>query len=105
MRSRLRARDRVMVGLIAMTTVVALACVSRSTRGWWEHSSDGKTWLVIEDDNRTACRQIEIDGKPWPYAVHQRGSIEPGVHTMRCGVEIKFEIRAGTVFHFDYWGP
>jgi len=97
--------NRVVVAFVVITTIASLACVSGNTRGWWEQSPDGKTYLVIEDDNKTACSRIEIDGKTWNHSVHERGSIKPGIHTIRCGGEMKFEVPAGVIFHFDYWGP
>jgi hypothetical protein len=94
-----------MVACLLVVAVTGVSCVRRNTRGWWEHSPDSKTYLVIDDDNKTACGQVEVDGKPWPHAIHQRGAIEPGPHTIRCGGVIEFEIPTGVVFHFDYWGP
>ena len=82
-------------------------CAKRKLRGKSVHSSDGKTYLVIDDDNSGVCGPIEIDNLEWVYPVHKAGEIKPGVHHISCGhaTNIEFEIEAGSTFHFDYWGP
>ena len=74
-------------------------------RGSVVPSKDGKTYLSIVDDNGGGCGPILVDGKKWKYALHEPGPISPGIHTIDCGGEIEFEIPAGKVFSFDYWGP
>jgi hypothetical protein len=46
-----------------------------------------------------------VDGELWPHAVDVAVEVAPGSHTISCGGDISFEIPAGTVFRFDYWGP
>jgi hypothetical protein len=85
-----------------------MACGHRDLRGQALPSLDGKTYLVIDDDNGGGCLPIKIDGKDWPYKIHEIGPIEPGVHYISCGEDdsgIGFEISKSTIFHFDYWGP
>jgi hypothetical protein len=82
------------------------ACAARSIRGKAETSRDGQTYLVVDDPNSSACRQVVLDGRRWLHAAHEPGRVSPGVHYLECGgARVGFEIRAGTVFHFDYWGP
>jgi hypothetical protein len=70
-----------------------------------EPSPDGKTYLVIEDDEGPACRSIKLDGKPWPHPLHEKAAVEPGGHRIEACNEIRFDVPKGTIFHFDYWGP
>ena len=94
---------------------IALAAVAIFTagckgelRGRSVRSPDGKTYLVVDDNNGGACGSIFVDRRPWPHGLHAAGAIAPGVHQIACGdpdVFISFEVRAGTTFHFDYWGP
>jgi len=74
-------------------------------RGTAEKSTDGKTYLAIVDDNGGGCGPIFVGGKQWQYKLNEPGPISPGLHTIKCGGEIKLAIPAGTVFRFDYWGP
>ena len=91
--------------LFVLLVAVTVGCSGRGLRGWAESSSDGRTYLVIDDDNGGACGPITVDGQQWPHAIKRRGEIKPGRHVIRCGTEIEFDIAASTVFHFDYWGP
>jgi hypothetical protein len=90
---------------LILLLVMAAGCKTGDLRGTAVPSQDGKTYLVIEDNNGGACGPILIDGKPWQAALHTTGPIEPGTHTIECGGQIQFEIKEGTTFHFDYWGP
>ena len=74
-------------------------------RGSVKKSIDGKTYLNVIDDNGGGCGPMIVDGKLWPYKINEKGLISPGVHTIKCGGEIGFEIPPGVVFSFDYWGP
>jgi len=86
--------------------VIALAsCSGDHLRGDTSPSSDGKTYLAVVDDNGGHCGPIRVDGRPWPYALGDAGSISPGDHTIECGGSIAFSVPAGTVFKFNYWGP
>jgi hypothetical protein len=82
-----------------------VSCSNGNLRGREVDSLDGKTYLVIEDDNGGQCGPILIDGQVWEYPINKIGKIKPGIHTIECGGEIEFEIKEGTTFHFDYWGP
>lgn len=80
-------------------------CDDGYLRGKVSPSADGKTYLAVIDDNGGACGAILVDAEPWPHAIGERGEVRPGLHTIECGKEISFEIPAGVVFEFDYWGP
>jgi hypothetical protein len=77
----------------------------RELRGRIVQSKDGKTYLVVADDNGGGCDPIFVDGEKWPHKISQAGEISPGQHTIKCGGEIEFEIPKATIYTFDYWGP
>lgn len=89
--------------LVALTGTVG--CRDRELRGYSKPSRDGQTYLVVDDDNGGGCGPILVDGKRWPHPIHTPGPIAPGEHVIGCGGEIRFGIKAGMIFHFDYWGP
>jgi len=85
-----------------------LGCSDRDLRGRVVESPDGATYLVVDDDNGGVCDPLLVDGVEWSAAVGEGRPIEPGPHRIACGPGdsgIAFEIREGTTFHFDYWGP
>ena len=79
----------------------------RDLRGRWIPSTDGKTYLVVDNDNGGKCAVITVDGLVWPYPVQARGPIEPGEHLIECGNSggTTFVIPDGVIYYFDYWGP
>lgn len=83
------------------------ACSNRDLRGYQVPSSDGLTYLVVEDDNGGKCGEIKLDGEKWQAPLRQPGQISPGEHRLSCGEGhgVAFEVAEGTTFHFDYWGP
>jgi hypothetical protein len=93
------------VSLLALVVLFGVACNHKPLRGSVAPSQDGKTYLAVMDDNGGACGSIKVDGKVWPYPVRQAGAIAPGRHMIECSGEIEFDIPAGVVFKFDYWGP
>jgi len=93
------------VWIAAVVCLLASSCRSRELRGTVEASPDGQTYLAVEALNGSACETAAVDGKPWPHAPKVPGPIRPGTHRIDCGGSIDFEIRAGTTFRFDYWGP
>ena len=96
---------RALVG-IGVVAAVLSGCWNRHLRGTSEPSKDGRTYLVVNDANGgSACDRIRVDGRPWPHRLHQPGEIQPGTHVIECGGQVEFEVRAGTVFRFNYWGP
>jgi hypothetical protein len=106
--SRVSFRIVGFVAQLAVSIVIvlsALGCTDRDLRGYSERSQDGRTYLVVDDDNGGGCGPILVDGKQWPHALHTAGPIGPGEHVIECGGEIGFKIKRGTTFHFDYWGP
>jgi hypothetical protein len=74
-------------------------------RGRYKASSDGKTYLVIEDDNGGKCGPLLVDKKEWPHGLHNKGEVEPGEHNIECGTWIGVIVQEGTTYFFDYWGP
>ncbi len=77
----------------------------RELRGKWATSPDGKTYLVVDDENGGKCGPIKVDGRLWTAPLHAPSAITPGVHEISCGSSAEFEIREGTTFRFNYWGP
>lgn len=92
---------------VSLLTISTYGCSGRDLRGWQEASTDGKTYLVIEDDNAGTCKFILLDGAPFRHAVREKGEVSPGRHVLKCNHsgEYEFKIRPGHTFHFDYWGP
>jgi hypothetical protein len=98
-------------GLIA-AALIALASCKSDLRGDAKPSPDGRTYLVVDDGYGPGCL-LFVDGHPWGHAVHASAPVTPGRHTIEChfsdgsgqGGGITFTVRAGTTFHFDYWGP
>lgn len=80
-------------------------CKDSELRGYVEKSKDGKTYMVIEDDNGGHCGPMSLNGNEWPHEIGMPGQVEPGEHTLECGTAISFLVKEGTIFHVDYWGP
>jgi hypothetical protein len=93
--------------LCAIFVAGGVGCAKRELRGKSVRSADGKTYLVIEDNNGGQCGAIQVDGREWPHPIRLAGEIEPGVHKISCGDAgaIEFSVKSGTTFRFDYWGP
>lgn len=92
--------------LVGLACIVA--CGDGELRGHSETSPDGRTYLVIEDDNGGACGKLTVDGSEWTRPKGTAGEIAPGEHTIKCGEGdsgIQFSVRSATTFFFDYWGP
>lgn len=85
--------------------LIISCCGGGDLRGHAEPSGDGRTYLVVDDDNGGQCGPLLVDGKRWRQALHASGPISPGPHTIACGGELEFSVDSGTTFHFDYWGP
>ena len=97
---------------VAIETLVVLlltiACSGSELRGKSVSSADGKTYLVVDDDNCGACGQIKVDGVNWPHPIHASGPIAPGIHKIQRGENgsgIEFKLKSGQIRHFNYWGP
>jgi hypothetical protein len=91
---------------LLVLNLVQLHCGDAHLRGSAEPSPDGKTYLMIVDDNGgEACEDFIVDGKVWPHSLNEKGEIDPGIHTIECGGSIEFAIPRGVIFSFDYWGP
>lgn len=91
---------------LGLALVAALVgCADSELRGSVEPSKDGKTYLIIAEDNGGGCAPILLNGKPWPHAIGVPGEISPGTQTIQCGSSLEFNVQDGVVFTFDYWGP
>ena len=88
-----------------LTLLVAVAACSQITRGKISKSTDGKTYLAVDELDGPACTAVYVDGKLWPHPVGTLGAIESGEHEIKCFAPIRFSIEPGTVFRFWYWGP
>src|SRR5262245_2457053 len=80
-------------------------CDDGYLRGSVKRSPDGGTYLAVVDNNGGECGPIRVDGAEWSRKLGEAAPVAPGLHTIKCGGEIQFEIPAGVVFEFDYWGP
>jgi len=98
-------RCRTLTVLLTAASIISGACSGGDLRGKAVASPDGKTYLVVDDDNGGRCGPIKVDGQVWNVPLHALGSITPGMHEISCGSSAEFEIRDGTTFHFNYWGP
>jgi hypothetical protein len=83
---------------------IASCASGRELRGRVYKSKDHKTYLVIKEKDNEKC-EVHVDGEIWPYAIGIRGEIKPGKHEIQCGGKLTIEIKEGTTFIFDYWGP
>jgi hypothetical protein len=81
----MRTGKRFAACALITAVLVSAGCEPEHLRGRAEPSADGRTYLVIDDDNGGTCGPMFVD-------CGQDGSIE-------------FEVPPGTTFHFDYWGP
>jgi hypothetical protein len=93
-------------GLILALSMAA-ACSHPTLQGSTYTSPDAQTYLVIDEQDRQVCNTIYVDGRRWPYRLHEAGSISPGVHQISCGTgeKVEIRIRPGTTFHFRNWTP
>jgi hypothetical protein len=93
------------VGMVLLPLML-FACTKRDLRGQSTRSEDGRTYLVIAES--PGCAAFHVDGRPWPHALGARGRSAPGLRRIACSDgsnEIVFELKQGTIFRFDYWGP
>lgn len=78
-------------------------------RGSNAPSRDGRTWLIVAEDNGRGCGPILVDGRRWAHAIGEPGRVAPGPHRIACGRstddDLIVEVRAGRTYTFDYWGP
>ena len=94
---------------LIIAPMLLAACDDGDLRGRTESSPDGQTYFVIDDGNGDWCAaRLMVDGAPWPHKLHAAGPINPGSHRVTCADTLNgfpFEVKAGTTYHFDYWGP
>src|SRR5688572_12278937 len=96
-------RVRVFCGLAA--SLMVSGCGDRELRGRTSDSPDGRTYLIVADNNGGQCGPIMVDGERWPHALDSAGPIRPGLHRIACGTEVEITIDSGKTFSFDYWRP
>ncbi len=91
------------IGTLILILFFSFSCFHRELRGKVYKSKNKSTYLVIQDDCNK--NQLFVDGKLWPKQTNELGEITPGFHKITgCG-EVSIEIKEGTIFKFDYWGP
>jgi len=91
---------RIAVGLLVIT-----ACGAHDLRGGSSPSRDGRTYLIIADDNGGKCGPLLVDGVVWPYAINSPGEVRPGRHVIACGTEMPVQVDSAKTYRFTYWGP
>lgn len=102
----MNGRKHLCLTLAASTfCILCVACDDGDLRGTFRKSKNGKTYLIVADDNGGQCGGIRVDGKPWAHTIGEAALIDPGPHRISCGGEIGFEIPKGVVYKFNYWGP
>lgn len=92
-------------GIIVVLLTLAAACGHRELRGRTSASPDGRTYLVIDDDDGGHCGPFRVDGRVWPHGLGVRGRVSPGVHVVSCGASLEARVDSGQTFRLDYWGP
>jgi hypothetical protein len=96
------------VRALLLAAILAGACGNGDIRGSASSSADGRTYLAIDDDNGGHCGGLIVDGHEWPHELHAPGAVEPGLHRIACGDTMNslgVTVKAGTTYHFNYWGP
>lgn len=98
--------NKLTYGAILFVAVICFTSCSvhRELRGKVYRSKGKQTYLIFKEKAWDDC-VLFVDGKIWPYAVGERGTIAPGTHSITCGGDVVIEIQAGRTFEFDYWGP
>ncbi|MGB4072500.1 hypothetical protein [Pseudomonas sp.] len=105
-----------LLGVFLVLLVIIVAIVAESIlsldpdstyelRGRYKESSDGETYLVIEDDNGGQCGPLLVDEKEWSHGLNKKGRVAPGEHSIKCGAGMDVIIKEGATYYFDYWGP
>jgi len=91
--------------LVIAIVFASVGCQSGDIRGSSKPSSDGKTYLIVADDNGGYC-PLKLDGKLWAHAKGEAGRIESGQHTLSsCDSDMIFDVPDGYTYTFNYWGP
>jgi len=95
------------VSTLTLLTLAFCSCSKNKSelRGTYSPSLDGRTYLIIMDNNGGHCGPILVDGKAWKHSIGQIGEVQPGAHTVACNTELTININPGVVYHFNYWGP
>ena len=91
--------------LVGCSVVALAACAGRDLRGRSTRSPDGRTYLVIADDNGGQCGPLRVDGVVWRHPIGTPGRVRPGDHSITCGSEVAVHVDSGQTYRFDYWGP
>ena len=93
--------------LLVIALVVGVGCGDRDLRGKYVRSTDGETYLMVDEQDGPVCNTLYLDGHRWPHALHVAGKVAPGTHQIGCdstGATLAFEAKVGTTYHFNYWG-
>jgi hypothetical protein len=90
--------------LTAFISFFLAGCFHRELRGTIKRSTDKGTYLVVLDKD-SPNSDVYVDGVRWPHSFGEKGIISPGSHKITCGGTVQIEVKEGTVFRFDYWGP
>ena len=98
-------KNRLLTALCFFASIALFGCDDGYLRGSVTESEDGRTYLVVVDDNGGACGPLLLDGQRWPFKIGEPGPVPPGRHRIECGGWVEFDIPQGVVFKFDYWGP
>lgn len=93
------------VGLVVINNLNSDLDATYELRGRYKSSQDGKTYLVIEDNNGGQCGPLLVDKKEWQHDFNVKGEVEPGEHIIECGTSVGIIIKGSSTYFFDYWGP
>lgn len=103
------------IAILSATAMLLSLCTGcpKNLRGSWSRSKDGRTYLAVAEVDGGGggrCDNVFVDKKLFPHPIGAPHLTTPGKHTISCntaesGSEIGFEIPAGVIYRFDYWGP
>ncbi|MBU3823238.1 MAG: hypothetical protein H9917_00215 [Candidatus Oceanisphaera merdipullorum] len=95
----------ILIAVVVGNNLIRDPDVMYELRGRYKTSSDGQTYLVIEDDNGGKCGLLLVDKIEWSHGINNKGKVEPGVHDIECGTGFAVNVREGTTYYLNYWGP
>ena len=91
---------------LTLVALLIVSCGKKDLRGESTPSADGKTYLLIAES--PGCITFNVDGKLWPHAIGVAGAVAAGRRELSCSDgsnQIRFDVKRGQTFRFDYWGP
>lgn len=96
----MKHKEQILNVILVLTALCCAGCKGEySLRGKAFPSSDGKTYLVVDEKESADCLLV-VDHKLWPYDVHVPGIVSPGDHDISCGGSLVVTVSTGTVFYF-----